>query len=629
MTRRIASQPHPLLIALVIVSLGAVTIPSMPVTGQSGSEAPISAATATLSGRVFDQASDAPLAGARIEISNWFSESGDSGETAEPAPDSDARAAMYCCPEEGFQHFSVMTDENGRYNVTVNQGRVELWVDVSGYDYLRAFADVTGDRTLDLPMQAGAERLSVITGTVRSDLGTPIENARLNAWVEHGDDCDGDVCIARPEPAQTLEEANGTSYHYEPRSDTYGWAETGVDGTYRIALRPGTVHLSAWADRHLSQERVVELGPGEEREVDLTLERVPPDSVVLTGRVVDAETGEGIPYAQVSVENQRWGAWNGTQTDETGLFTLTTKPGYTIFTVSAWKHYWLQACDEPVPLPASAEEGEVAPSSAAVSEEAVRAPEPYPDCSRERDREYFSHVTTFVGTTGPRTVNVELQPRPGPDATFQGWVVNATSEEGVADVHVSFHNEATGEWGQATTDEDGSYTIPVRAGYYTIRTWADGYYDGAQNAVIATGETKELTIFVQPGKRSHGHCCIAYAETAAVAREESFAGDDAGKAGGGAPAVAMDSASAGEGAADPLPPGAPTETQEASGEQTFQGTGGGLGPYSASANGETPPEDAVPNGEEDPETAPTPAPGLFLAALAIGVAAIVAGLRRW
>src|SRR5581483_7399558 len=130
------------------------------------------------------------------------------------------------------------------------------------------------------------------------------------------------------------------------------------------------VRVSASAPDHLEASTSVEAKAGLTATVDLVLQKLPPDSVVVAGRVTDAQSGNAIPYASVSAENQRWGTYNGTTTDAQGNYEMRIKPDYTILTISAYKYYSppCQATVEPAKgeatATASTSSGQAAPGTA-------------------------------------------------------------------------------------------------------------------------------------------------------------------------------------------------------------------------------------------------------------------------
>jgi protocatechuate 3,4-dioxygenase beta subunit len=346
-----------------------------------------------------------------------------------------------------------------------------------------------------------------------------------------------------------------------------------------MVIAPGEVLVSAYADGFVQNQATATAVAGQTTTVNLRLERLPPDSVVVRGRVTDAASGDPIANADVSLYNPEWGHWNSTRTDAGGAYEFRTKPGYSILTISAYKFYW-GPCDYAVAdSPSGAEPAMIAP-----------------DCSgQEREHEYFPRSQSFSAAADETmTIDAELPRAPEPDAEFVGWVVNASSNDGIEGAVVSFYNERTHDWGQAVTDADGSYRIRVHAGYYTIRAYADGHFEQVANAEVASGATKHLDLALQPGESRYGHgCCYTYG---GIEPQPAMGAPDAsGEAAGGPPS---DSPSAG-----------------GEGAQRYAGQPGGLGQYD-------------PNADLSEGDSGGGAPGAPLALLVAGILAMAILVRR-
>lgn len=520
----------------------------------------------SLKGTVSDETDGAPMSGVLIEVWNYY------------YPSSGYENSR---PYNTEQHFTVRSGADGSYSLTLSEGSVGLTARHDGYDILHANFEIRADRELDLPMRESQGQSVLVSGTVKDEDGS----ALADAWVSVQPDwrCGDGSEYGCPQPAiDSAEPVKGGSsgaedvyFYYEPGVSPYNSTTTDRLGRYELRTTPGRILVMANAADHAQDQQTVEAEGGENKTVNFVLERIPPDSVRVHGRVVDAESGDGIPYAQLNLENQAWGHWNYTQTDEDGSFEFRTKPGYTLVTASAYQHYWTSC--EVEPSSGGAEPGS---TGAASSGDSVRAAEPYPcDGSRERDREYMPRVLVFSGTPDEdKVLDFKLLARPLPDATFQGYVVNASSEEAVPGATVSFYNELTRDWGQAVTDENGSYKIRVHGGYYTVRAYADGYFDAALNPEIESGETQRLDILMEPGEKRYGYCCVAYAsESGAKGGPSGAPAPMATTAPAGGPG--MGAAPRAEGQGDAAAAGSPD------GNEAYFGSGGGLGRYSGPERG--------------------------------------------
>ena len=556
-----------------------------------------------LRGIVRDDASGAPLADVSIEIWNYYYPR-------------DGYAYGY--PSNTEQRQTVKSAADGSYSAILSEGSVNLLARKAGYDVLHANFEIRADRELNLPMLKSATQSILISGTVTGPDGKPLPDAWVNVQPDYRCEThDPYSSCAYPVDYQQRSSQEGDVYfYYEPAVSQYNSTLTDQSGKYELRTMPGRILVMAQANEHIQKQTGIEAKAGEKKTVDFQLEKIPADSVRVFGRVVDSETGEPISYAQLNLENQKWGHYNYTQTTSDGSFEFWTKPGYTLVTASAYQ--WYYAPCEPHMDPASSPSSTwVDPSSSPESGGGASAPEPYyssPPCEQgERDREYMTRVVTLDAQADQaEEIEFKLLPRPVPDAVFQGYVVNKTSEQGVPGAYVSFYNELTRDYGQAITDQDGSYKIKVHGGYYTIRVSTQGYFDVAQNADIKSGETKRVDLFASPGQRSYGYCCYTYAGSDGVMVKETSA-----HAGGGAGYATASAQPMGAPAMDgSSEQGAARAGADASagGRQAYVGEGGGLGPYS-------------PAGEDQPTGGRAPGPGIAVILIA-GLAALVLGRRR-
>lgn len=548
-----------LLIAVFVLSTGAGALPMPGAQAQDGNETVAEPGPPSegrrpgpqdlrLQGNVTHAETGEPLTGVEIDIFNrWISEQ--DGERS----------------VKGYHETTTTTGPNGSYKVNVSRGHVQLSIDDPAYQRLHATFEIQGNLTLDLEMRPVDGELATLSGQVTDTQGQPIADASLNVRPVQQHHCDGDVCYAHETARaseggdhETVVHADGEAIEirYEPRDRRYANTQTGEDGTYSVRVPAGDYVVRAWARDHVEAEDEVTLREGEHATLDLALTAIPPSSVTVEGQIVDADTGEPIPYADVMVENDRWGDWNHARTDEDGRFSVRTKPGYILVTARAERTYWVP-CQAPDAPTASTEGDEIA------SHPARRC-----DGRQEREHGYLSRVATFSPAAGETVqADASLKRAPAPDATFSGWVINASSEEGIPNATVGFHNELTNEWGRAETDANGSFTIDVRAGYYTIRVHHPEHLSTAMNAEIASGEAQRITLEVPPGQPARGGCCIAYAEPA----RDTAASMDAD--GGGA---------SDETGNAPTASGASGSQAAPEGREVFEGSGGGLGPYVAS-----------------------------------------------
>lgn len=565
--------------------------------------------TLVLEGTVHDVETGEPVEGAELRFHNFptrgsYHEHGNTTHAEEPRKN---------------EEISTTSGPEGDYEVELRPGQVRMLATAPGYAQTHAGFEIEQDRRVDIPLQETGTDAATVQGVVRSDAGHPIEDARLTIRVDRQAACDGDVC-REPLPDrrahhQEVRQDNVT-FRIQPQASSHDGTGSDEDGRFTLEIQPGPVILQAWASDHVTEERRFTLDDNETRDVTLTLERIPEDTVMIDGTVIDQETGEPVPYAQVRLENQRWGHTNHTQTGEDGTFNLQTKPGYTTVIVTAD-----QRVHRPCPQPAEANatavdhegnttdthEGDSGdgdePREASASRETRPARQ---GCQpTERDHGYYSNATTFVGEAGEtRALDVELAPKNEPDAVLQGWVVNATGQEGIPDAELRLVNEATGQWGRVATDGNGSFRLDVTHGYYTIQIRADGYYRAIENVPVAEGEERTVALELTPGQARHGRCCVVY-DGAAEPYEPHRSTAATGDAGG------MD---ADDGRA--VETGASAADQDLQAQASFESSGGGLGVY-----------DAGRVGAGDDRAVPGPGLMVVLAAV-VGAGSLVRGSRR-
>lgn len=553
-----------------------------------------------LRGIVRDDATGQPMGDVTIEIWNYYYPS---------------QGYDYSYPSNTEQRQTVRSAADGSYSAVLSEGSANLVVRKEGYDALHANFEIRADRVLDLPMLKSTQQSITVSGTVTGIDGTPLAEAWVNVQPDYScESRDPNTACAYDMPYEQRSKQSGDVYfYYEPSVSQYNSTMTDKSGKYEMRTMPGRILVMAQANEHIQKQQAIEAKSGEKESVNFELEKIPADSVRVFGRVVDAATGEPISYAQLNLENQKWGHYNYTQTAKDGSFEFWTKPGYTIVTASAYQWYYApcEAYAEPASSPKSTW---VDPSSSPESNSSgasVAEPYPAPACEQgERDREYMSRVFTIDAQADQsEEMEFKLIPRPVPDAVFQGYVVNKTSQQGVPGAYVSFYNELTRDYGQATTDEDGSFKIKVHGGYYTVRASAQDYFDVVQNAEIESGETKRLDLFASPGQRNYGYCCYTYASHDGYATKGSSMSPSGGAGYASAQpmaAPAMGGVASDEGSARAA--GAPS-----GGQQAYVGEGGGLGPYSPATEQE-------PGGR---------APGAGLGIIVIAaLAAVFLGRRR-
>lgn len=561
-------------------------------------EARSSEDTLVLSGRVVDHEGDQPVADVRLTFENYYEET--EGE------DEDRRG-------HGEATEITTSGANGTYAVELRPGHVRLLAEADGYDDTSASFRIDQDRELTIPVRPASEKAAVIEGVITSDDGESLSGARVSVARDHPTRCGPEVCYAETpaEPAREEEHAehDNVTFRFRQAASPYDDARTDEEGRYRLTTREGPVRVSAWARDHVDAEQRLNVSAGQSHEVDLILERIPPDNVLVEGTVVDQATGDPIDFSHVRVENQAWGHYNRTFADENGSFELRTKPGYTIVHLSA-DEYRAHVCAQPHDAPErTAQSNESHHGEDTASSTAMRT-SPQPPCEpAQRETAYFPRAITFQAENDTvERLDVELAPRARTDARLEGWAINASDDQAIPDARVFLVNEQTNERGHATTDEDGSFAVDVRSGYYTVRVRAEGYFHAVDNVEIGPNQTRTVALELTPGQPRHGYVRpVAHAEDHAMAVE----GDDEASA-----RPSQEDGEAGQAGSQPAGQGIASVGDLADGPATFEGSGGDLGPYDPSRVGST---SGV--GEDLPR--PAPSPRLAVLVVLVSIAALL------
>ena len=239
------------------------------------------AKTAQLVGRIVDAGSGAPLKYASISLQSpeyglyecsSYAGDGGSGGGSEPRPMPVEEEPMQS--EDGVANSSVMypypypgcgitVHEDGTFtgNVTPGYTLLSVWYDSWRACSESSSSDGSYSRTCGpdyygfvgtYELQADAENDMVIRLKAR-----PTADATVSGWVL--DDTSG-AAITGAQVSFSLQ-------------DSYGWGEasTDKDGSYKVRIHSGYVHVYAWADGYLPWQGVVQVGKGQDVPFDIRL----------------------------------------------------------------------------------------------------------------------------------------------------------------------------------------------------------------------------------------------------------------------------------------------------------------------------------------------------------------------
>ena len=358
------------------------------------------------------------------------------------------------------------TDQDGRYQMTLLPGTYEINLNLpqdSPFVSKRIEAvQVTIDQTLDIQVERGL----ILSGRVVDPEGNPIENIFINAWnndTQTGGgsrtDENGEYQMAllpgtydlnvNPAPESDLVSRNIQSYQlfsdqtleirldsgvilsgrvldpngnpvdgahlnaFSPQTGTGNGANTDEDGRYRIALNPGVyeVNVSLPQDSPFVAKRIESLELTGNRTLDIRLQQ----GLILSGRVIDPD-GNPVQNAHVNAWDPQLNSGNGSSTDQDGRYRIPLLRG---------------SYDVNVFLPPEA---------------------PFIAPRFERTNIFSDTVLDFILERGSSLSGTVF----GPD------------NQGVADVNLWASDPRTGEGNGTQSDEDGTYTIILRDGFYDL-----------------------------------------------------------------------------------------------------------------------------------------------------------------
>lgn len=463
------------------------------------------------------------------------------GDTNDPVLSVDLEIRNEWHDEDARGHDRIHQEtDDGSFQANVSQGHIRLVAIAEGYERVHASFALDDDANLEVPMKPAGDEGSNLQGTILSDDGRPLTDANVQITPTR------DATQDREGHHEHAIDVNGEDVplRYDSQLDTHAWERTDEEGRFRAHLAAGTYEVRAHDPDHIRGHDQVTLDAGASHNVTLMLTSIPEASVQIHGTILDQGTGEPIPNAHITVVNDRWGQHERVYADANGEYQADATPGPLLVEARAGQYGTLPC------------------------EKAMDGAEPaYGDrCRIERDNAYLPRVTMLEASENETvSVDLELKEAPTPDATISGWVVNQTSEEGIEGATIQVRNEVTGDWGTATTDEHGSFTIPVHPGYYTVRAQHPDHPVAGINAEVSPGEEQRVTIEAPPGPvhDRHGmHPMPVYAE--------DDAHHTAVSAGGEAPR-SQSTSDAGMEASD--------EASGTAGTQAYEGSEGGLGPY--------------------------------------------------
>ncbi|MBI4393851.1 MAG: carboxypeptidase regulatory-like domain-containing protein [Euryarchaeota archaeon] len=316
----------------------------------------------------------------------------------------------------------------------------------------------------------------------------------------------------------------------------YQETTTDSDGTFGFSTYAGNKRISVEARGFGYANRLVTVSGGETARADFTLEKVPGYTVKVTGAVIDANTGKPVSGASVNVENVEWSRYNYTTTDPQGRFMVMTMPGYTNVVVRVDQYccvvYASEGTAEGSGGSSSGSGGTASDPVASNSTESSTAgpavASPLVPSRDSKGPEYYTYVTSFESNDGDTvTLDIKLKPKPEPDSKIIGYVVDSKTNQAIPGAYVYVQNEDTGDWGYASTDENGSFIFTVRAGHHLVGASAEGHFQRMVAVDVGSKDVQRVDLILVAGEQKyapyeeHYYKCPPDADCAAPMMEAS------------------------------------------------------------------------------------------------------------
>ncbi len=513
----------------------------------------------------------------------------------DPVPKAEVR---FCCPAYEGEKVAV-AGADGSFQVRLKANWYSLTVRAPGFQDLYEYRLVDGAEPLAFTLQPVPPQDATVRGTVRDQDGDGVAGVRV--WVySYGPCCE-------VYPASDASGASG-AYYSPPYYGGENWTDTDAQGRYEIHIYSGSVSLRTEKEGYATAYRNFEVAKGETVVQDVEILKFPDKTAHVTGRVVDAATGEPVGFVSVNLRSPQYGIYECSQeagNGSAGSSGTADRGGATIIAPEPYPVPGYSGCAITVSGDGSFE-GDVTPGYAILQvwhdhwRTCTETTDADGDYRRECGPEYLGFSRTLVLPADATTdIVVELERRAEPDAVVSGYLVDAETGKAVPQAQISFSNQDNYGWGSASTDQDGSYRIRLRSGYHMVSVWAEGFLPWEGVLQVPAGEETPFDVSLTPGQEAYGFCCPVYrgyAEDSGVAHAAT-----------GAPAptatMAPETADTGD-----------------SGDATYEDLNGGLGPYNAA-------ERARELSESTRDDGGNGAPGIGILAL-LGVLAIAALAAR-
>ncbi|HUR61368.1 MAG TPA: carboxypeptidase regulatory-like domain-containing protein [Candidatus Thermoplasmatota archaeon] len=484
-----------------------------------------------------------------------------------------------CCAND-FGMTDTYTDADGAFTVTTQSGERTFSVDSDGMQLASVSQFVDGTQGVALRVPEAPRQDATLHGVVRDQDGTPLPGFTINVYSYggYGGCChayDTSTSSGTASPASASSPSSGMAVARPYYGNGYNSTVTDREGRYSIHVASGvSVSMNVYHEGYANHYANVEV-TGASVAHDIEMQKFPPKTAHIEGRVVDASTGKGLSALYIGVQSPRYGLYECSQDasqadDSPPKPAQETPPSDPESPTSSDVSYpypggYSNGCAIRVNSDGTFS-GDVTPGYTVLSV----GHDAYRDCPQTdgnyrpcRPEHYAWNQVLDLPADATTKVTVRLEQRPAPDAVVSGYVVDASTGKAIPNAQVSFSSQDGYGYGSATTDKDGSYSIKVRSGHMDVYAYAEGHLHWVGMLTLKSGETP-FDIQLTPGQESNGGCCM-YAS--AGAKEAPMAASADGSAAYGTASATRSAGGAGgsgSGAA-------------------FEDLHGGLGPYDAAA----------------------------------------------
>lgn len=337
---------------------------------------------------------------------------------------------------------STYTDENGYYEFNVAAGMVYVRAEADDYfiDYLYdyEYKQIGEYETLsiDIELYPKPPKDSFVRGYVADNNGKIVENAKVVVYWEDNFN------------------------HYEQFSNY-----TGSSSYYQINIPEGEIDFRVYDNRYFtyySPENYV-VAKNEIFWFNISLYLIPPENVMINGRITDLFTDKAITNARIYLDwRDDYGHWdfNDTYTDENGFYEINVREGEIKIDVKSEGYF-------------------------------------------DEETDYFE-----ISEYEIKTIDFTLYPVPPDDATVEGFITNELTGDSIENSYLSLY--WTDDFGHSLdrntiTDSEGHYFINIPCG--KIRLYADyddyfsnktDYFNISKNENLVVN----ISLYPEPEKNS-------------------------------------------------------------------------------------------------------------------------------